>query len=521
MSKPAARLGDMTAHGGTIVAGQPNVLIGGMPAARVTDMHVCPMVNPGTPPPPHIGGPVSMGSAGVLIGGMPAARVGDMAVCAGPPDSIVMGCFTVLIGEVGSGSAGGGGAGGGAATSAQASAATAQFDTNESTTKEEHWVEFKFVDAAGLPVSGVPYTFEDPDGNVSEGVLRMDGTVRRDAISEGSCEVVLRDVYAAAWESAEATTEDKLAASAKVEGFEDGSPAQIQVIQRDLQGADDVVADIKTKVQGGKVEVKWHYEYPSEVEEQKAKLRTATREDSKYTSPSYYFEVHVGGQQARSAMLDITDHIELDLRDDEGNPLGNLDYEIITGSGERRTGTLDGSGKATIDNIPPADCTVRFPELPDREASDESFEADSADDASVEGAGMPDRPPGTVCLRLRDHEGVPFANEAYTLDLDGRTLDGTTNRHGWTEPFELQGAREGQLQITDHTFELSFGDPKEGVAFAQSALNALGFEAGEVTGKLNEQTRAALLYYQQARYLNTTGELDDLTLDQLRAEYAT
>ena len=232
MSKPAARLGDMTAHGGTIVAGQPNVLIGGMPAARVTDMHVCPMVNPGTPPPPHIGGPVSMGSAGVLIGGMPAARVGDMAVCAGPPDSIVMGCFTVLIGEVGSGSAGGGGAGGGAATGAQASAATAQFDTNESTTKEEHWVEFKFVDAAGLPVSGVPYAFEDPDGNVSEGVLRMDGTVRRDALSEGSCEVVLRDVYAAAWEKDEARPDEDVGFSAEVEGFEDGTPALVQILKR-------------------------------------------------------------------------------------------------------------------------------------------------------------------------------------------------------------------------------------------------------------------------------------------------
>lgn len=68
------------------------------PAARLTDMHVCPMLTPGLPPIPHVGGPVSgPGAPTVLIGGMPAARVGDMCVCVGPPDSIVSGAFTVLI----------------------------------------------------------------------------------------------------------------------------------------------------------------------------------------------------------------------------------------------------------------------------------------------------------------------------------------------------------------------------------------------------------------------------------------
>jgi len=91
-------MGDPTAHGGVIVAGYPTVLIGGQPAARLGDMHVCPMVTPGLPPIPHVGGPVNLGSATVLIGGQPAARLGDMAVCTGPPDTIASGCPTVLIG---------------------------------------------------------------------------------------------------------------------------------------------------------------------------------------------------------------------------------------------------------------------------------------------------------------------------------------------------------------------------------------------------------------------------------------
>ena len=69
------------------------------PAARVGDMHTCPMVTPGTPPIPHVGGPIlPPGCPTVLIGNQPAARMGDMATCVGPPDSIVLGSATVLIG---------------------------------------------------------------------------------------------------------------------------------------------------------------------------------------------------------------------------------------------------------------------------------------------------------------------------------------------------------------------------------------------------------------------------------------
>ncbi len=100
MPAPAARVGDMTVHGGTIMPpGCITVLIGGKPAARLGDMHTCPMQTPGTPPIPHVGGPITLGSPTVLIGGQPAARVGDMATCVGPPDSIAPpGCPTVMIG---------------------------------------------------------------------------------------------------------------------------------------------------------------------------------------------------------------------------------------------------------------------------------------------------------------------------------------------------------------------------------------------------------------------------------------
>lgn len=118
----------------------------GPPAARMTDMHTCPMVDPG--PKPHVGGPIMKGSPDVYIGGLPAATAGEQAVCVGPPDVIIkgsmsvfinnkpaarlgdstahggvisMGCPTVLIGD-GAGGGGGGGAGAGGVKAAKAKA---------------------------------------------------------------------------------------------------------------------------------------------------------------------------------------------------------------------------------------------------------------------------------------------------------------------------------------------------------------------------------------------------------------
>lgn len=68
-------------------------------AARLTDMHTCPMQTPGLSPVPHVGGPIiGPGVPTVLIGKLPAAVMGDMATCVGPPDTIIKGSTTVMIG---------------------------------------------------------------------------------------------------------------------------------------------------------------------------------------------------------------------------------------------------------------------------------------------------------------------------------------------------------------------------------------------------------------------------------------
>jgi uncharacterized Zn-binding protein involved in type VI secretion len=104
MGMPACTITSQTAHGGVVILGFPTVLIGMLPASRIGDNHVCPMV---TGVVPHVGGPFILGSPTVLVGNMPQSRVTDQLTCVGPPDIAVMGCETVLVGMAGAGGAAG------------------------------------------------------------------------------------------------------------------------------------------------------------------------------------------------------------------------------------------------------------------------------------------------------------------------------------------------------------------------------------------------------------------------------
>jgi len=187
------------------------------PAARLTDMHTCPMV---TVLVPHVGGPITgPGAPTVLIGGMPAAVMGDMCVCTGPPDTIilgsagvlicgkpaarmgdmtshggaiVLGCPTVLIGEAGGG---GGGGSAGAVSNVVTANAMQNIKNKESllnaanneegiasrTDKEDLKAQFTLIDEAEKPVSGVQYEIETTTGKKYKG--KTDGSGKTQNIS--------------------------------------------------------------------------------------------------------------------------------------------------------------------------------------------------------------------------------------------------------------------------------------------------------------------------------------------------
>jgi len=347
MGKPAARMGDQTTHGGVITKGEPTVMIGGAPAARVGDMHTCPMQTPGTPPIPHVGGPITLGSPTVMIAKMMAARVGDMCTCTGPPDSIAMGCNTVLIGE---GSAGGAGAGQKGGESKETSSSTA------TDTTEQHYIDAKFVDKGGKPISGARYKLKDPDGNEIEGTLA--GRIRKTGVSQGQYEVTLSAITNAKWSTRKAKYGETVKMEAQVVGFESGAKATFQVFKKDSNRADrpvDTVSDVD--VSGDSVQADWQFAY-REGEDDPSLGRQKTE---RYSYPSFYFAVTIEDSKAASGLLRLTDDLEIELKDEDGNPIKDEEYKVYLASGEVRSGKLDQNGKAVEKDVPPTQNQVVFP----------------------------------------------------------------------------------------------------------------------------------------------------------------
>lgn len=224
---PAARIADPTTHGAPLAPGpgSANVIIGFMPAWRaMIDQHACPAVSisgaDGI-------GSVMMGSPTVFINNMMACRMGDIVVekpglAMGPANPILMGCPTVLIGEVGMGSplpvrlgetmvsmssVIGGDAGSTAQSLAQASQDAAAIvplagqdaliqavggnpaQDSSSPSDRKVWVEIELLDEHGKPVPSEPYRIELPDGSVTEGSTDDRGRARVDGIDPGNCKI--------------------------------------------------------------------------------------------------------------------------------------------------------------------------------------------------------------------------------------------------------------------------------------------------------------------------------------------
>ncbi len=353
MGKPAARVGDQTAHGGTITGpGCATVLIGGKPAAVMGDMHACPMQTPATPPIPHVGAAIVATGMTVLIGGKPAALVGDTVICTGPPDSIVVGEFTVLIGAGGGG--GGGGGMGGTAKASEVKAKAVEV-------AENHTLHVKFVDKSGQPITGVGYTVKTPDGNETQG--KLSGQIKKSGLPEGDSDIKLRTIIKAAWSKKEARDGEKVKMKAEAVGMDSSAKATFEVWKKDINRAEqiiDVFEDVS--LSGGKAEAEWTYDFGEEdFSENDVKV-------SGYSSPLFFFIVKIEGIQQRSGMLTYKDFIEIELQNDDENEnegdedLSKIQYKVFLPNGEVRKGKLDGKGYAKEKDVCPGKVRVEFPD---------------------------------------------------------------------------------------------------------------------------------------------------------------
>ena len=340
----ALRVGDSTSHGGVVTGpGCPTVLIGGMPAARLGDMTTCPMVTPAPVPVPHVGGPIAgPGAVTVLIGGMPAARASmDTCICVGPPAMGVVGCPTVMIGSS-AGSGGGGGGGGGAG----AQAAAAQIETAAGEAVEgQHWIEYAALDSAGQGISELGYhvTGNDLDGRGRTGA---DGVIRRGGFAgEDDCSLVLYDVNNAKWSSRSVPHGENVTLSADFLGYS-SEAVTVAIFASDVSGEDRLIEELNPSISNDSISVDWSGPPDEETDDDEDQPR-------RYSLPQYYFIVRCGQHRARSGLMRFTDWIEINYEDNDGNAIGNRDYQIFLSSGEVRRGRLDGNGHAREEDVPP------------------------------------------------------------------------------------------------------------------------------------------------------------------------
>lgn len=373
MGKAAARCGDManTCNDpadlpvGTVIA-IGTVLINKLPAAKQNDKivgvdtHIIMIPTPGGPVPtplphPFNGMITSNCSTSVKIAGMPAATVDSQAdnipphIPQGgpfqkPPTNkakIILGSPNVFIDNGGGGGAGGSGGGSSADTA-----------TQTATVAEGHYLDVKVVDKGGKPIVGGRHTIKGPDGFETSGPLA--GHIRKMGVADGSHKISLAAITRCAWSEKAARDGDKVKMQVEAAGIDDGAKATFQVWQRDINRADREITRIgDIKLSGGKAEAEWAYEYPEDD--------TAESRGRGYSYPKFYFTVQLGDMNSRSGILDYKDWIELELLDENANPLADEEYEVRFSTGEVRRGRLDSNGRARLEGIPTASHRVYFP----------------------------------------------------------------------------------------------------------------------------------------------------------------
>jgi len=349
MGKPAARITDMTAHGGTITGpGNPTVLIGKIPAVCMGDMHVCPMVTPAVPPIPHVGGPITLGSTGVFIGKKPAARMGDMAVCVGPPSSIILGNMTTLIGETGSG-----GQAGSAGSAASAKAAKIKgpkkikpYPTRNfsETPEDNHYIECAFVDSAGNPLEGVSYVITDPDKQEIIGVSSSTGIIRYDGYPKtGSFDLQVAKIANPKWSNQSLQTSQTAALTVDVDGYEDGVEAAITIYAIINHNEQVPFRSIITKVSEKKIEEHWTLT-TSDID---TILANEPREIT-----GIQFSVSIENQICVSPITSITSDYKATLKDTDNHILPNQEVEITFPGGVMKRTKTNEEGKLYIKDAP-------------------------------------------------------------------------------------------------------------------------------------------------------------------------
>ena len=209
-------------------------------------------------------------------------------------------------------------------------------------------------DEEGRPIDGADYTVTLSDGSKKEGVFKNGHAKFTDAPS-GKFKIefeefdfvsgTLGTIIKARWENTKAKCGEEVKMMVDVEDFEDGTSAQFEIWERDVDGKDDLIEKIDGKVQGNKVEAVWVYS-PEEVEED-----LKEEEEEEEGEPEYFFTVDIEGEKATSDILTFTYPLDIYLEDEDGKKLDDVEYTITFSDGTKKKGKFK-DGLAKIEDAP-------------------------------------------------------------------------------------------------------------------------------------------------------------------------
>jgi len=295
-----ARLGDVSAHGGVVTSAAATVLIEGKPAARVGDLHVCPMLNPG--PTPHLGGAISHGVNSVLIEGGAAASVGSMCLCAGPPDNLVQGALSVVSGAA-------------AGVSPTSLAARNQLLACRDEAKArqrragQHYLDVRFSDEASNPLLAHRYHLRDltrrgqgdSGSSAWEGELDSDGRLFRPALTRaGEYSVRLQALTDISWDRQWVSEGEEVHLRLRFCDEQLSLRLGLNIYVEYASGSSSLVQQLTARCQHGRSNQLWRL--PSET-------------SACFPRRGYFFTLNADGQVWRSPLLRLRYAVDIQIHD--------------------------------------------------------------------------------------------------------------------------------------------------------------------------------------------------------------
>jgi len=187
------------------------------------------------------------------------------------------------------------------------------------------------------------------------------------------------DIKNLKWDKQEAKRGDILKLTADIKGLADGNEAEIQIWEHDSDLAHDLVTKFPVIIRNQKIEADWEFEYVDDTDD----IPTEEEAERGYNHPEYFFRVFCAGKSADSDLLRFKDWIEINLVNDDGLPIGNIEYELVLPDGTTNTGSLDDSGVARFEDIPPGAFKVIFKNL-NNEIEESEVEEDELSPSSTE-----------------------------------------------------------------------------------------------------------------------------------------